>query len=186
MTTSSILALGAGAIAATLVVAPRMPSDSPAEFYPMQVGNRWTYESSIRGRFVNEVVSRDASGGMTTYRIASTDSRGRVQTIIVRFVDGKVYQGAEGGPEVLLLDLGVEAGGTFAAAESPRRVEVTYRGFHETHDVLGTVYRDVREYFHDVPGGMSSTSYFARGVGLVGIIASQFNTRLVEAELAGR
>jgi hypothetical protein len=49
---------------------------SAHEYYPLRIGNSWTYVSTVRGEFTNSVVDTTRTDGELWFRTASTDARG--------------------------------------------------------------------------------------------------------------
>lgn len=158
------------------------------EFYPLAPGNKWTYQSSVRGEFVNEVVGHDSRARPPRYTVQSTDRNGRIDTMFVTHDNGRIYQEASRSGRSLLVDFSVEEGASFNADRGRSEVIVTYRNFHPMLTLMGAEYHDVREYRHTINGEFASTSYFAKGIGLVGLVSADGRqaTRLLSAEVGGR
>jgi C-terminal processing protease CtpA/Prc len=157
------------------------------DYYPTAIGDRWTYESSMRGRFTNEVVDTVRIDDGVYYRVASTDAAGDARYFHVRHEAGRVYHRVGTSPETLFMDFTVGAGGSFRTSADRSGSTVTFTAEHDTLTVLGTPYRHVRVYRTTAPGGPFDV-YFARGIGIVGNVSaggSGLRSRLVEARVAG-
>lgn len=165
--------------------APGAPGD-PLAYHPSGVGDTWTYESSVRGVFTNEVLDASAANGAVVHRVRSTDEAGGEQMLAVRHEGSRVYIGPEGGPGVLLADFGLDVGSS--VVDEARGATVTLRAHHEELDVFGARFADVMEVEHTLPTGGTHTYFFARDVGLVGNASTAPDTqvRLVEATVDGR
>lgn len=161
-------------------------SDVSHEYYPAAIGDRWTYASSMRGRFTNVVVDTVRIDGLLHARVASTDAQGVTRHFHVRRDADRVYQRVGAGAEALFMDFGVEPGGSFRAGSGTSEATVTFTAAHDTLTVLGTRYRDVRVY-RNVGAGGTYEIYFARGIGIVANVfgSSGPRSRLVEAVVGG-
>jgi hypothetical protein len=166
------------AIALALLASPDSVSH---EFYPVHVGDRWDYESSQRGRFSNEVVSFDGS----IYSVRSTDASGRVTHFGVEVRGDSVILQPDRQDERLLVDFGAPLGGSFIASAGSAAEIVTFMAEHENFEVLGRTFSRVREYRHKGEAGLEYSSYFAEGIGLVGMQwTSGVAVRLLGAHVA--
>jgi hypothetical protein len=183
------LLLGLGPLLLTLALPlPLRAQQSPShEFYPTHVGDTWSYDSSVRGAFVNTVVDSAAAGGTVSYRVRSTDAAGRMQHYHIRHLDGRVLLTPPGGEEHLFIDFSVPLNDSFTVEHGQAAGRVTYRAYHESIHLLGAEHRAVREYLHHAPGGRGFSSYYARGIGLVAMVWVDPGTtvRLRRAEVAG-
>lgn len=170
-------------VAMTLACLTTPPDSGVHEFYPVHVGDRWEYESSVRGRFSNEVVSFDGS----TYSVRSIDASGRVTHYGVEVRGDSVLHRRDQHEARLLVDFGAPLGGSFSAAVGQGVEIVTFAAEHEAFEVSGRTFAQVREYQHKGDSGLVYSSYYARGIGLVGMQwASGTSVRLLGAEVAGQ
>jgi hypothetical protein len=154
-------------------------------FYPTQPGDTWTYESSLRGRFTNEVVDPVLRDGPPVFRIRSTDAAGREQMFFGRHDGSRLYQGPREESMTLLADFSLEAGAS--SSTRPGGAAVTLKARHESLDVFGHRFPDVAEVHVALHAGSGLTYYFARGIGLVGMRSddSALRVRLVTATVGG-
>jgi hypothetical protein len=155
------------------------------EFYPLHVGDAWSYQSSARGVFVNEIVDMADVEGTTQYRVRSTDASGRTHHYRIRVHEGRVFHTPPSADEHLFLDFTVPPGGSFDVPRGQAAGTVTYRAFHDKIALGGSVYRHVREYHHADAG---FSSFYARGIGLVGMTWSEGGAavHLLHADVGGR
>jgi C-terminal processing protease CtpA/Prc len=181
---AALAALSAGALAG---FAQHAPTAAAHDYYPLGVGDSWTYQSSFRGEFTNLVTDTSRLDGVLWYSVTSTDERGLVQQLQVRHAAGRVLQRAGTGPEQVIADFTAPVGESVAVTQGTAPVTVTYTAHHDTVTVLGTTYRDVRQYRHAMGGGTGWDAYFARGIGLVAMVwpNAEQQVRLVRAEVAG-
>jgi hypothetical protein len=165
---------------------PQPPAPAGHAYYPMNIGDVWVYESTARGEFRNEVVESSPVDGAMRYRVRSTDASSRTHHLSVRFEGERVFSAPESGAEQLLVDFGVALKQSFKTAQGAATVE--YRAHHDTIDLPGGTYRDVREYRHLPSSGPEYSSYYARGIGLVAMVWSEPGprVRLIEASIAGK
>jgi C-terminal processing protease CtpA/Prc len=156
------------------------------EYYPAGIGDRWTYESTMRGRFTSVVEDTVRLDGLRYARVASTDAEDVTRHLLVRHDGDRAFQRIGAGADALFVDFGVERGGSFRAGSGASAVTVTFTAEHDTLTVLGRRYRDVRVYRSAGAGGSWDT-YFARGIGIVGTEfgAAGPRSRLVAAEVGG-
>jgi len=168
--------------------AVRASADSSSDFYPMQVGDQWTYVSNLRGEFTNEVVGAEQIDGYLHYRVESVDASGRRTGHAVRRDGPVVHHRSTAGGERVFIDFGVPVGGSFESVQGEHRMIVRFAARHDTVRLSGTEFRDVREYAHSPDGGEEFRSFFARGIGLVGMHwpASRHTVRLTHAVVGGR
>jgi hypothetical protein len=185
--------MGRTAVIATVAIAslaalPRPAAPAGHDYYPMNVGDVWVYESTARGEFRNEVVGSSTVEGVLRYRVRSTDASGRVHYLSVRFDNGRVFTSPESGADQLLVDFGVALKQSFTVTQGAAAVAVEYRAFHDTIGLPGGTYRDVREYRHRPSSGPEYSAYYARGVGLIAMVWSEPGprVRLIRARVAGR
>jgi carboxyl-terminal processing protease len=162
--------------------------DPSTDFYPMEVGDQWIYESTLRGEFTNEIVGTQRIDGRVHYQVESVGADGRTNRHSVRRDGPVVHHRTARGEEWVLVDLGVPVGGSFEAMQGGHRTRVVFAARHETLRLGGAEFRDVREYVHSPDGGEEYSSYFARGIGLVGMqwSASRHTVRLTHAVVGGR
>jgi hypothetical protein len=171
-----------GLVAMALAVVPVPPGPAFHEFYPVNVGDRWDYESSARGPFSNEVVSFDGSA----YRVRSTDASGRVSHFDVELRGDSVLLRLDQQDSRLLVDFGLPLGGSFIGSAGAAAEIVTFTAEHESFAVSDRTFALVREYRHEGEGGLVYSSFYARGIGLVSMQwASGMSVHLVAADVAG-
>jgi hypothetical protein len=164
------------------------PGTDAGEYYPAEPGNTWTYESSVRGQFTNQVVDTVSGEGSVIFRIRSTDSSGREQMLIVRHDGPRLYLGLDLESLALLADFSLEVGASTPTRMGAEEATVTVVARHESLEVFGAPFDDVVEV-HVAPGsGGGLTYYFARGVGLVGMESASplSQVRLIEARVGGK
>jgi carboxyl-terminal processing protease len=168
--------------------AVRASPDPSSDFYPMAVGDRWTYVSTLRGEFTNEVVGTERIDGRVHFRVESVDAGGRTTAHAVRRDGPVVHQRPNGGEERVFVDFGVPVGGSFETVQGEHRTRVLFAARHDTLRLGGAQFHDVREYVHSPDGGEEYRSYFARGIGLVGMqwTTSRHTVRLTHAVVGGR
>lgn len=166
------------------LITPQDLADARA-FYPTQTGDTWTYESSVRGRFSNQVVDSVLRDGAAVFRIRSTDAAGREQMFFARHHGSQLYQGPREESMTLLADFSLEAGAS--SSTRPGGAVVTLKARHESLDVFGHRFPDVAEVHVASTTGGGLTYYFARGIGLVGMAHddSAHRVRLVTATVGG-
>jgi len=154
-------------------------------FYPTQPGDTWTYESSVPGRFTNQVVDSVLRDGAPVFRIRSTDAAGREQMVFARHHGSQLYQGPREESMTLLADFSLEAGAS--SSTQPGGAVVTLEARHESLDVFGHRFQDVAEVHVALHAGSGFTYYFARGIGLVGMRSDDSAHRvwLVTATVGG-
>jgi len=169
------------------VIVPHLLSDA-REFYPTQPGDTWTYESSIRGQFTNQVADSVLTEGSVIFRILSTDSSGREQLLMVRQDGPRLYLGSDPESLALLADFSLEVGSSAPTRMAMREATLTVAGRYEDLDVFGTRFEDVVEVHVELETGSGLTYYFARGVGLVGMESDRpmSQVRLITATVGGR
>jgi len=163
-------------------------SGDAREFYPTGPGDTWTYESSVRGRFANQVADSILDGKSVVFRIVSTDAAGQEQTLLVRQEGSRLYLGPNQGSLALISDFGLEAGASAPTRWGTQEAVLTIAGRHDALEVFGTRFNDVVEV-HIVPAnGGGLTYYFARGIGMVGMESNHpdARVRLVTATVNGR
>lgn len=166
-----------------LASTPGLPHLPTHDYYPVNAGDRWEYESSARGRFSNEVLSVEES----VARVRSIDAGGRVSQYDVEIRGDSIMLRPDGQNIRLLVDFGVPLGGSFIGSAGPNAETVAFRAEHDSLVFSGLVLRNVREYQHRPEVGGHYTSYYARGFGLVAIRwDSGMSVRLVAAEVGGR
>jgi hypothetical protein len=165
---------------------PRLTSDA-REFYPTRPGDTWTYESSVRGRFTNQVTDSMLSDGFVIYRIASTDAAGREQTLMARQDGPRLYLGPSPESLALLSDFSLELGASTPTKWGMQVGTVAIAGRHATLDVFGTRFDDVVEVHIAPSAGAGLTYYFAFGIGMVGMESDhpRARVRLVTATVNG-
>jgi hypothetical protein len=175
-----------GAVALVGVLAPRLSSDASA-YYPTQPGDTWTYESSVRGQFTNQVVESVQEGESVTVRILGTDASGREQTFMVRKAGPRLYLGPDSESMTLLSDFSLEVGASTPTRAGAQEPTLTIGGRHEALDVFGTRFEDVVEVRVAQASGATAIYYFARGVGMVGMESDypSVQVRLVTATVDG-
>jgi hypothetical protein len=175
--------------ALALAGAPGAQSLTDAQaYYPIEPGNTWTYESSIRGRFTNQVVDSLVSQESVIFRVRSTDSSGRHQMLMVRHDGSRLYLGAGVESLALISDFGLEVGASTPTLMGTQDAILTLAARHESLSVYGIQFDDVVEVHIAPRRGGGVTYYFARGVGLVGMESASpaFEVRLVHATVSGR
>lgn len=175
-----VLALGPSSLAAN---DPGISRD----YYPTAIGDRWTYESSVRGRFTNEVVDTVRIEDRLYDRVASTDAVGDTRYFHVRHEGGRVYHRVGNSPEALFMDFTVAEGGSFRTSTDRSGSTVIFTAEHDSLTVQGAPYARVRVYRNTGPGGAFDV-YFARGIGIVANVSvggSGPRSRLVEARVGG-
>ena len=102
-------------VTTTAFVAPSSRLAASHEYYPMHSVATWTYESSARGRFVNEITESSTTEAGAICRVRTTEAAGRTQSLHVRRDGGRIYQRAGAGDEMLLVDFDVPLNGSFRA-----------------------------------------------------------------------
>jgi len=157
-------------------------------FYPAELGNTWTYESSVRGQFTNQVIDSVSSEGSVFFHIRSTDSSGREQMLMVRHDGPRLYLGTDVESLALLADFSLEVGASSLTRMGAEEATVTLVARHESLEVFGAPFDDVVEVLVAPGSGSGLTYYFARGVGLVGMESARpmSQVRLIEARVGGR
>ncbi len=158
------------------------------EFYPTQPGDTWTYESSIRGQFTNQVADSVLTEGLVIFRILSTDSSGRERLLMVRQDGPRLYLGSDPESLDLLADFSLEVGASTPTRMGMQEATLTVAGRHENLDVFGTQFEDVVEVHIELETGSGLTYYYVRGVGLVGMESDRptSQVRLIKAIVGGR
>jgi hypothetical protein len=73
--------------AASAQIQPKME-----EYYPLQIGNKWQYESSIRGLYTIRVTGTEEINGHTYFVITRTDDREDSISYYTRIEGNKLYQ----------------------------------------------------------------------------------------------
>ncbi|TVP76686.1 MAG: hypothetical protein EA352_05345 [Gemmatimonadales bacterium] len=185
--------LSGAVVAATLAcivlvaaVAPQPPMDA-RDYYPTEPGDTWTFESSVRGEFTNEVADSTVQDGAVVFRIRSTDAVGREQTLIVRHDGPRLYLGPNAESLSLLADFGLEEGESRTVEMAGGVATTTLVARHDELDVFGTSFRDVVKVELAREGAGTQTHFFARGIGLVAneSDAPPSRVRLVRATVGG-
>jgi hypothetical protein len=172
-----------GHIMVALAIAPFQHSPPTHAYYPAAAGDRWEYESTVRGRFTNEVLSVDGP----ISRVRSVDASGRVSHLDVEVRGDSVLLRRDGQNARLLVDFGVALGDSYMGSAGPSAEVVSFQAEHESLELGGLVLQNVREYQHRPESGVGYTSYYARGVGLVGMQwESGISVQLVAAEVGGK
>jgi len=166
---------------------PRSRSEA-REFYPTDPGDQWTYESSVRGRFTNQVADSLLDGESVVFRIISTDASGREQTFMVRQEGSRLYLGPDRESLALLSDFGLGVGASTPTRWGTQEAILTIAGRHDTLEVFGTRFDEVVEVRIAPAAGGALTYYFARGTGMVGMESGHpdARVRLVKATVSGR
>lgn len=190
---SPAVPVGAALAAVTLagaLVAAAAPPQSPVDardYYPTQPGNTWTFESSVRGAFTNEVADSTLQDGAVVFRIRSTDAAGREQVLLARHDGPRLYLGPNAESLSLLADFGLEEGESRAVEVAGGTATTTLIARHDELDVFGTRFRDVVEVELAREGAGAQTHFFARGIGLVGneSDAPPSRVRLLQATVGG-
>lgn len=178
-------------LVATLAFADVLTSQSITdahEFYPIHIGDTWTYESSIRGQFTNQVVDSLVTEGSVIFHVRSTDSEGRQQMLMVRRDGPRVFLGTEPESLALLADFSLKVGESTPTRMGNQEATLTLAARHESLDVFGGLFEDVVE-MHVMPrSGSGVTYYFARGVGLVGMESThpKAQVHLIQGTVGGR
>jgi hypothetical protein len=169
-------------------IGPAGPDTVPGHaYYPLDIGDRWTYESALRGRFTNEVEDTVRIEGVLHHRVASADAGGGRTHFHTRIEGGRVYHRAPAGADLLVVDLSLAPGESFRSSDGPAATTVTFLSEHDTLTVLGTPYRDVRVYRNQGPGGLHDI-HVVRGIGIVGMTRADGGvlSRLLEARVGGQ
>jgi hypothetical protein len=158
------------------------------EFYPTGPGDTWTYESSVRGRFTNQVAGSIPGEGSGAYRIRSTESSGREHTFMVLQDGSRLYVGPDLESLSLLADFSLEVGSSSLMRLGTQEATLTLAGRHDTLDVFGTRFEDVVEIHIAPAAGGTRIYYFARGIGMVGMQSEgqSDRVRLATATVGGR
>jgi hypothetical protein len=166
-----------------LAIVPVERTSQSHAYYPIATGDRWEYESSIRGRFTNEVLSVDGA----VARIRSTDASGRTTELSVEVRGDSVLLRPGSEAPRLLVDFSAPLGSSYIGSAGPSSELITFKAEHERLELSGIVFAQVREYQHKAEAGVTYTSYYARGIGLVGMRwESGPSVHLVSADVGGR
>lgn len=166
-----------------LAIVPVVLASQTHAYYPTATGDRWEYESSIRGRFSNEVLSVEDSAA----RIRSTDASGRTTEFDVEVRGDSILLRPGSAAAGLLVDFSTPLGSSYIGSAGPSSEIVTFKAEHERLELSGIVFEHVREYEHRAAAGVTYTSYYARGIGLVGMRwESGPSVHLVSADVGGR
>jgi C-terminal processing protease CtpA/Prc len=157
------------------------------DYYPTAPGDRWVYESAVRGIFTNQVMDSTVAGGSTLIHMASTDAQRGRQILEIRHDGGRVWHRIGNGAEFVFADFTVPVGEAFIVVQGTAETEVTHIAYHDTLTVLGNTFRRVREYRHVGEGRPTFHTYFARDLGLVGMTWPELpqQTRLLRASVGG-
>jgi hypothetical protein len=167
----------------SLATVPVVHASQSHAYYPIATGDSWEYESSIRGRFSNEVLSVEGS----VARIRSTNASGRTTEFDVEVRGDSVLLRPGSETAGLLVDFGAPLGSSYIGSAGPSAEIITFKAEHERLELSGIVFEHVREYQHRAEAGVTYTSYYAQGIGLVGMRwDSGPSVHLVSADVGGR
>src|SRR5690606_24791853 len=106
-----------------LATVPVVRATQSHTYYPTVTGDRWEYESSIRGRYSNEVLSVVGS----VARIRSTDASGRTTEFDVEVRGDSVLLRPGGEAARLLVDFSAPLGSSYIGSAGPSSEIITFK-----------------------------------------------------------
>ncbi len=158
------------------------------EYFPLQIGNKWYYESTLGYSHTIEIIDTARINGQLYFKIERKDDRGRTGSYYARYTNEKIYQKFNESEEILFIDLAAPFNESYTAHQGHIQTLVTRKTIHDKITISGNEFENVIESYHQLPDQNNYTSYYARGIGVVSLIWDRENqeVKLVRARIDGK
>jgi hypothetical protein len=158
------------------------------EYFPLQIGNKWDYESTLGYKHTIEIIDTAGINGLLFFKTERKDDRGRSGSHYARYSNNKIYHKLGDREEIFFMDFIAPPNEPYTAYQGPMQTVVTLLASHETITILGNEFKNVIESYHQLPDGNNYHSYYVRGIGLAALIWDRENqeVKLVRAKINGK
>jgi len=140
------------------------------EYFPLQIGNKWYYESTLGYSYEIKVTDTVRTNGYLFYMLERKDDRGSTSSYYARYSNKKIYHKFNDIDEILFVDFKAPLGDSYTAYQGHIQTVVTSKAHHDRITIAGNEFENVIESYHQLPDQNNYHSYYVRGIGLVALI----------------